>query len=101
MAEKRTLKKGAITESVDGGKLRFVLLRDSENFSNGLISMNATHATFKHPVTGEEGFVGVDMGGTQVEVYVNKRSWSLDIKQIVSAAMDADEAYAKGIVDGR
>lgn len=96
--EKGKLERGAIKQTVNGASLTFELLHDYDKFSNGSIMMNATNATFK--IGEEEGRIGMDMGGTKVEVCIGKRSWVLDVKEIVNHCLSGDEAYQKGTWDG-
>src|SRR5690348_7322268 len=74
-------------------EIEATLLKDFKRYSSGLISMTATSATFTHPETKEHGNVGVDLGGTKIEVTIGDRGWQVDIGAIVSAVMDLDKEY--------
>lgn len=89
--DKPTLEKGAVTEKVAIDELVVTLLRDHERFSNGLLTWTSTNATFQWK--GEQCSVGIDMGGTILDVSIGRRGWKVDIKDIVSAVLEADEAY--------
>jgi hypothetical protein len=94
MNDKPKLEPESIKKEVSA-TLQFTLGQDFDRFSNGSIMLTATNATFVTPDTNEKGSVGVDLGGTVIEVCFGLRSWRINVAALVSAAHDADVEYRK------
>lgn len=91
MNEKKSLNANPVHKKVQA-ELNFRLASDFDRYDNGSIVMCGTNATFTLP-SGEAGSVGVDLGGTLIDVQIGKRNWVVKMEDIVGACLKMDAQY--------